>query len=177
MTQDFAICASCKRQTPIKRLYIFAEYNDTKKRAIRALKFGAKRQMAAPIARQIADMLPVLSQDTVITNVPTASTRVRQRGFDHTKHIAKEVAKLTKLPYHSLLVRTNSNRQVGASREQRTKQVVGAYRAISLEKIVGKNILLVDDVVTTGATLSESVKVLKAAGAKRVDCAVFAYSK
>jgi ComF family protein len=177
MTKDYATCTVCKRQTPIKRLYVFAEYTDVNKSVIRALKFGAKRHMAAPIARQIADMLPVLPPDTVIVNVPTAPTRVRQRGFDHTKHTAKEVAKLTKFPYHSLLVRINSSRQVGASREQRNKQVIGAYRVTSQNSFVGKNVLLIDDVVTTGATLSECVKVLRAAGAKRVDCAVFAYSK
>jgi competence protein ComFC len=177
MTDDYATCASCKTQTPVKRLYVYAEYTGVNKQAVRVLKFGAKRHMAHPIARQIAELLPVLPADTIITNVPTAPLRVRQRGFDHTKLIARQVAKLTKQRYQPLLLKTNSNRQVGASRDQRTKQAQGAYELISVNKVVGKRILLIDDVVTSGATLSECVKVLHAAGAKQVDCAVFAYSK
>lgn len=177
MTKDYATCTACKRQTSIKRLYVCAEYTGVNKAAVRALKFGAKRHMAVAIARQIADLLPVLPSDTLVTNVPTAPLRARQRGFDHTKHIAKELAKNVNLQYCSLLVKTNNNRQVGASRGLRTKQAAGAYRILSQKSVLGRNILLIDDVVTTGATLSECIRVLKIAGAKRVDCATFAYSK
>jgi ComF family protein len=177
MTTDYATCSSCKAQTAIKRLYVFAEYTDINKEAIRALKFGSKRHMALPIARQLADLLPVLPSSTIVTSVPTAPVRVRQRGFDHTKHIAKQVAKIKNLSYQTTLMKTNNNRQVGAGRDLRTKQAIGSYRLVSGDKIAGKRVLLIDDVITTGATLSECTKLLGAAGAKSVECAVFAYSK
>jgi predicted amidophosphoribosyltransferase len=74
----------------------------------------------------------------------------------------------------TLLARRGQSRQVGARRMQRTTQLVDAFHPIRPSLIQGAHILLVDDIVTTGASLEAAARVLKQAGAKRIDAVVFA---
>lgn len=109
--------------------------------------------------------------------VPSSPLRVRQRGFDHSVTLVKEVAKLSGLPHRNVLARTNDLRQVGASKKQRQEQIQGAFRLKRSRKEIPEHVILVDDVITTGATLSEAAKILKDAGVKQVDALTFVYSK
>lgn len=140
------------------------------------MKFKSKRHSATPIARCMVDTLPYYPSTTIVVNVPTSPSRVRQRGFDHTQQLAKQVARQKKLTYQNVLAKTDNTRQVGSTKKQREEQAKHAYR-IKKHTFSKKNILLIDDVVTTGATISELTKLLKKAGAKSVDVAAFAYSK
>lgn len=176
-TDNYGTCTTCRRQTGLKRVYVTNEYKDVAKELVKGLKYSSKRQAAKPMASCITEVLPLLSEDTVVTNLPTAPARVRQRGFDHTQYIAKTVAKQKELAFVSLLGRTSNVRQVGADKKQRIAQVKDSYRLRAGVDIKGKSILLIDDVITTGASLSEASKVLRRSGAKEVVCAVFAYSK
>lgn len=177
MTDDFNVCVKCKPKSGIKKLYVADEYKDEAKELVSALKFRSKRQASLPIARIMAEQLPFLDKDSVIVNLPTAPQRVRQRGFDHTLYIAKEIAKLKDLNVASVLRRKDNKRQVGSTRKKRLEQLKDSYRIIRPEKIKDKTIILIDDVVTTGASLDSAIKVLKQAGAKQVYAAVFAYNK
>ena len=111
-----------------------------------------------------------------ITWVPLSLARRRKRGYDQAQLLAREIAKRSGLPCERLLSKLRNNpAQSGISdADARRKNVKGAYRALSPEKIRGKRILLVDDIVTTGATLSECASVLKAAGAAEVLAATVA---
>ena len=171
------VCKSCYAQTGLQRVYVAYEYKDVQKELIKQLKFKSKRQASLPIARALADILPFLPNDTVVTSLPTAPLRVRQRGFDHAGHIARMLAKQLALDHSTLLVRTTNTRQVGSNKKNRIDQIKGAYRLRAKADVRGKSVLLIDDVITTGASASEAAKILKKAGAKRVDVAVFAYSK
>ncbi|MGH7240849.1 MAG: ComF family protein [Candidatus Saccharimonadales bacterium] len=112
--------------------------------------------------------------DLVIVPVPTATSRMRQRGYDQATLIAKHLAQQTGGTYAPALRRSGQHHQVGSNRTQRIQQLRGAYRVASTGAITNKHILLVDDVLTTGATLEAAARVLKAAGAKRVSGLVFA---
>lgn len=122
---------------------------------------------------KIDQTLPDLPRDTIICHIPTARDRVRIRGYDQAEEIAKSLAKIRGYKHKTLLYRIGKSRQVGSGRKDRFKQLEGAFklRDISLEDT---NILLVDDISTTGATVEEAAKTLRKSGAKTIDAAVFA---
>lgn len=78
------------------------------------------------------------------------------------------------MPYRRLLLRLGTQQQHTATRQRRLQQLQSAFVAIDLERIRGRHIVLVDDVITTGATLDTAAHALRAAGAKRVSAVVFA---
>jgi predicted amidophosphoribosyltransferase len=110
----------------------------------------------------------------LIAYVPTAPQRVRERGYDQAALIAKELAIRSKLPYHTLLARTGTQRQLGQQRAVRKEQMTGAFRSLDKIDLQDKHVLLIDDVLTTGATCEAAARALRQAGAKRVSAAVFA---
>lgn len=114
--------------------------------------------------------------DYLVVPVPTATERVRQRGFDHARLLAKKVAEQLNLELAMPLRRYGQANQIGARRAQRLRQQEGVYQINDARKVAGRNVLIIDDVVTTGATLRAVTKVLRRAGAKHVDALVFAKS-
>ena len=105
---------------------------------------------------------------------PTATSRVRQRGYDQAKLLARALARQAGLPYLDCLARVGQTHQVGATREQRLRQLQAAFRVRRPNAVRSAYLLLVDDVSTTGATLELAATILKSAGARRVDAIVFA---
>lgn len=175
-SQNFATCLSCKKSTNLKRVIICQEYKNLAKDLIIALKFDCKRQAALPIARMMNERIPLFELD-YITFVPTAYQRARQRGFDHAKLIATNLAKLRSMRCVPLLLRTNNSHQVGSSKKQRIAQATNTYKVRNNNELDCKKILLIDDVITTGATLQAATKALQEAGANKIYIATFAYSK
>jgi ComF family protein len=110
----------------------------------------------------------------IVVPVPTATSRVRQRSFDHSAHLAQLAARKLGWRYLNALTRIGQTRQVGAERSIRLKQPADNYLVRYPNLVSGQKILLIDDVVTTGATLRAVTKALRAAGAARVDALVFA---
>ena len=105
-----------------------------------------------------------------ITWVPLSRRRLRQRGYDQARLLAEELSRRTGLPCQPLLRKRRHNKaqsKTGAAEERRAN-VADVYEAIHPEQIQGRRLLLVDDIVTTGATLSACGKLLKAAGARQV---------
>ena len=108
----------------------------------------------------------------LVTSVPVSPKRYRERGYNQSELIAKYIAKELGLPYRSLLGRNNGDHQMGNDKKTRFEQVKGAFYAQkSIDKV---RILIIDDVVTTGATLDACARELKAGGAKNVWAAVIA---
>lgn len=177
MTNNFEVCKNCKKTIKLNSVYVYGEYKDINKQLIQLLKFDCKRHVAISLAKAMSDTLPYFSDRVCLVPVPSVSSHVRQRGFDQTAKLAKELSKQTGLRVDNVLVRTNNIRQVGASKVLRKKQIKGAFRckSTSVDRIP-QHVILVDDVVTTGATLSEASKTLKQAGVKAVDAVVFCYS-
>jgi len=174
LSPDNAVCDICRRSSPLKHVWVRTNYDGLAKELIHYYKFLHARASADDIASLIIQDLPYLA-DYVLVPVPTATKRVRQRGFDHTKLLAKELSKLLNLEAHRYLIRLGQSQQVGTKRQQRIKQVAGSFRAVG--SVAGRKLLLIDDVTTTGATIEEAARVLKRAGAKQVDAIVFAQAK
>ena len=114
----------------------------------------------------------------LVTYVPVSDKRLRERGYDQSRLLAEEMAKHWDTEVLTLLRKTRHNAaQSGIkSAAARRANVLGVYEAVDLEKIRGAKILLVDDILTTGATLAEAVRVLKDAGAQDVLCLTLARS-
>jgi len=122
----------------------------------------------------MCDTLPDLPKDTIVVHVPTASNRVRLRGYDHAQLIARRIAKSKNLSYAGILIRHGKSRQVGANRQDRLRQLDDAFEVKENKNDRHTPILLVDDVSTTGGTILSATKVLKDAGYKNVNAIVFA---
>lgn len=178
------LCAAC-----VSTLPAVENYNDkspalTKVRAVTPYSGAAKAlvwqlksagaQAAATI--MVAQMLNHLepARNMLIVPVPTASSRVRQRGYDQAKLLARTLARQAGLPYQDCLARIGQTHQVGATREKRLRQLQEAFRVRRPKAIQAAHLVLVDDVTTTGATLELAAGILIAAGARRVDAIVFA---
>ena len=123
-------------------------------------------------ARHMAVLAPQ-GRHWLVVPIPTATTRVRQRGYDQAKLLARAIARQTGLRYTNCLVRQGQAHQVGASRQARHNQLEGALRV--KKTVQGVCIILVDDVTTTGATLEAAASVLRQAGAQQIEALTFAY--
>jgi len=174
LTRDSRVGEKCRKTIPVRQVRVVTDYDKQAKKFIGLLKFERARSVADLVAQQIAQSLPQLPPETVITHLPTATTRHRARGYDQSQLIAKKLSKITKLPYMQLLERRGQTRQVGATRSVRIKQAKNMFVALGPENIAGKTVLIVDDILTTGASLSAAAGVLKQNGAKNVSAAVFA---
>jgi ComF family protein len=172
-TSDSAVCAKCCHKTPLKRVWVRTDYDGLARQLVHAFKFERMQATGTIIAEYLQTTIPYM-QNAMIVPIPTASSRLRQRGYDHAKLIAKELSRKTGLPRSALLARHGQTRQVGTKRAERLQQTQGAFRLSKPKLIKDAHILLVDDVVTTGATLEEAARTLKRAGAKTVDAVVFA---
>lgn len=174
LSRQSSTCKSCKSTTKIAHVWVATKYGGIVKELIYKYKFHRAKAASKVVARAIDSVLPQLPDDIIICHIPTADSRVRQRGYDQARLIAEHLAKARGWEHRKLLIRRGSSRQVGASREERFKHLEKALKIRTRVFPVGAHILLVDDITTTGATIESAAKVLKSAGAKTVDAAVFA---
>jgi predicted amidophosphoribosyltransferase len=131
---------------------------------VAGLKYRNARGGLAPLAAAMAVRATSAPDADVVTWVPTTAGRVRGRGFDQAALLAHEVAARLRLPCHRLLSRGAGPPQTGRSLADR--QVGPVMRGIVA--VQGLRVLLVDDVVTTGSTMSAAGRALRDAGAARV---------
>jgi ComF family protein len=148
-------------------------YDGHVKTLIGRLKFDRAKAAAKDLARLLRPLAPT-DADLVVTHLPTAPDRARQRGYDQAALLAAELARLLGVRHYTLLRRGGAQRQLGQSRTVRKQQMHQAFWTISDKNIKNRQILLVDDVLTTGATCEAAAAVLKASGAKRVSVTVCA---
>jgi ComF family protein len=165
------ICPNCAAVSNLHRLQAGTLYEGVAKELVGRLKFAGAQAAARHMATRLIPFVDTRS--LLVMPVPTASSRVRGRGYDQAKLLARELNRQARLPYLDCLVRSGNTHQVGSSRRQRMEQLREAFRVSAPEKIRGQHILLIDDVVTSGATLEAAAHVLRIAGAKRVEAAVF----
>lgn len=171
-SKDFSTCKPCKKQSPLERVWAVTCYESYAKELVRHMKFHANRTAATTIGEILDNELPFFPPNTVVSYVPTAPVRVRERGFDHARIIAHAFARYRGLACKTLLVRTGTSSQVGAHRTDRIKQAQHAYEPSGV-RISASTVLLIDDVITTGSTLSSAAKTLRKAGFKQISGAVF----
>ena len=174
LSADSKVCESCRKFSRLAHVWVAAEYEGWAKQLLRAYKFERAKDVAELLAEKMDITFPYLRPDTIVTHVPTATSRVRERGYDHAAELAKAFASRRDFKFRPLLRRIGQSRQVGAKRQQRLSQLETAFRLRNGETVNGESILLIDDIVTTGASVSACAKILKAAGAKQINGGVFA---
>jgi competence protein ComFC len=113
----------------------------------------------------------------LIIHVLTTSSHVRQCGFDHTNRIARVISISTGLEHLPALRREGQQKQVGNKRLQRLTQINEAFLVTKPNLVKNAQIMLVVDVLTTGATIESAARAPKAAGANSIDTVVFAQAK
>lgn len=163
----------CRSHEGVTGGWYVAERTGPLEALIDKYKFDGARAAYHPLAHLLADRLPDLPSDTVIVPVPTVSSHIRQRGFDHMALIGRRLAKVRGWQYAPLISRKTSARQRGAGRAQRFKQATVAFE-VRGEVDARRPYVIIDDVATTGATLQAAIRVLQCAGAETIYVAVIA---
>jgi ComF family protein len=110
--------------------------------------------------------------------VPLHPRRLRERGFNQALLLTKELSRRIGIPYFKAILKKKKPTlpQVNLSGVEREKGLRGAFRVVEKKELLGKSVLLVDDVYTTGATVNECSKVLVAGGARKVDVLTLAHA-
>lgn len=174
------VCYDCQTISPaFDKVVSSVVYNDLTEKLIFGLKYNDRIDYSEIISEFIKN---ALVQENclidVLIPVPLHKNKLKKRGFNQATLISKKLMKKlgTPLKYDILLKTKDNISQSGLDREDRFKNVTGVYTVNSDHKnaLKGKNICLIDDVITTGATVNECAKLLKKAGAKSVICASFA---
>ncbi len=147
-----------------------APHDGVARELVRALKFGRMRAVAGPIAARIAALAPPGALSGTLVPVPAAPLRLRWRGFDPASEIALELGARTGLPVSECLRRRGLRRQVGRVRSER----IARPPRIEARGAAPAHAVLVDDVVTTGATLGSCARALRRAGTGSVTAVSFA---
>lgn len=173
VTEGYVTCPACAAHTPLKQVVVYAHYKGLARDLIHQMKYLRARAGTREAAELMHEVLPYLEPGWLVP-VPTATRRVRSRGYDHASLLAGELAQLSEWRTVSLLRRVGQTQQMGAGRAQRLRQLQGAFRPVRPQAIRGAHLILLDDVLTTGATLETAARELRRAGAARVDAIVFA---
>jgi competence protein ComFC len=163
-------CIHCWPVVALQGLVVASAYAGAVHDLIGLLKYHRQRDAATVLAATLTPLLDPTRFD-VVTSVPVATSRLRQRGYNQSELIAQSVARVLALPYRPLLRRLRNTQQVGKSRHQRLEQVGGLFVARVTSPL---RILIIDDVLTTGATLNSCAVALQAVGATEVWGAVVA---
>lgn len=153
-------------------------YQDKVRDSHHRYKFSGVRAYARPYAELMAQCVSdrLAGRFDVITWVPISRRRLRKRGYDQSQLLAQGLAGRVDVPCEGLLKKARHTKaQSGLKGEsERRANVLGAYVMRPGVRVNGRRILLVDDVMTTGATLSECARVLRTAGAEQVVCVALA---
>jgi ComF family protein len=163
-------CALCRRGLRgFEAAYSFGFYEDELRELIHLFKYGRIQTLAKPLGRMLALALPREQSFDVIVPMPLHWRKRWQRGFNQSTLRAREIGLRTHVPVKNVLRRVrNTAAQAGLTSAKRRLNVSGAFRAWSKTMLAGKRVLLIDDVMTTGATAASCARALKLAGAAQV---------
>lgn len=167
------LCGTCRgARPPFDRTLALADYRAPLERLALGLKFRARlvvaREFAQGLARLASETLPVDEWPDVVAPVPLAHARLVERGFNQAWEIARPLARAIGVPADATLVArlVHTSPQLRLDLDTRRRNV-GAAFSVS-RRVAGLHVALVDDVMTSGATLEAIARVLKAAGARKV---------
>ncbi len=170
-TRSGNLCSTC-HDLSAEMVWCVGSRRSELKTLIDNYKFSAMRSASRPLVELLDLTLPALPPEVVVTVVPAASAHTRERGFDHMARIGREFAALRQLPYRPLLRRTLSDTQHFKTRRERLEAAQQSYVIMGGE--IPEVVLLIDDILTTGATLGVNLGLLRDAGVKSLYGAVIA---
>jgi ComF family protein len=165
----------------IEDLYFATNYkNPLVKRLITHFKYEPfVKKLSVPLSSLIIEHFQLIEnnqilfgnkKDSVLIPIPLEKKKLRWRGFNQAEEIAKEISSFLKVPlFNDILIKKRKTPpQVKLAEKERRENLKGVFYCQNKNKISNKNILLVDDVYTTGSTMKECARVLKKAGSKKV---------
>jgi ComF family protein len=179
-------CGLCRRlEPPYARAVAYGSYEGGLRELIHLLKYEQVHPAARVPGRMLADAMSELKSSwaegpVVVVPVPLHARKLRQRGFNQSELIARHALKVgpgsgrLRLTTGVLARCRETQSQTGLTRHQRRENICGAFAVARPEQIDGHEVLLVDDVFTTGTTVSECARVLRRAGASKVFVATVA---
>ena len=183
------LCAPCRQNAPVFskgkfKLSFVARwtavwyYKDTVRQSILRYKFGGRRSYAPFYGRLLAMKLQTAKMDDfdLLTYVPISRLRKLRRRFDQMELVAQAVAEELGVPLTPVLKKVRHNKPQSSLKTaaQRRANALNAYKVMDPDVIRGKRVLLLDDILTTGATASECARTLLTAGAQEVHFAAIA---
>ena len=164
------LCGLCRRGVRgFDAAYSFGFYEDELRKLIHLFKYGRVQTLATPLGRLLSLALPRDQEFDVVVPMPLHWRKRWQRGFNQSALLAWEIGRRTNVPVKNALRRVRPTAtQAGLTNAKRRLNVSGAFRARKTSALTGKRVLLVDDVMTTGATAASCARALKIAGARQV---------
>jgi ComF family protein len=174
------ICPVCRRvERPFSRAVAYGSYDGELREMIHLLKYSGVRPAARVLGRLLAEAIASMASDfqsgsVLLIPVPLYKGKRRQRGFNQAELIARGARKVLanrerfELATDILFRTRETHSQIGLTSHQRRENLRGAFAVPRADRVNGREVLLVDDVYTTGTTVSECSQVLKRAGAARV---------
>jgi ComF family protein len=151
--------------------YCYGSYDGVLRQLIHLYKYGGIHPLSEPLAKILNDAFPRHQQFDCIVPVPLHWWKHWTRGFNQSSLLAKELGRRNGIPVIPALWRPRRTRtQAGLSNTARRRNVAAAFRGTSFFSVAGKRVLLIDDVMTTGATAAAcaNANALKRAGASKV---------
>lgn len=193
-TGEDGLCARCQRELPwltdgeaeltgefFSLCAAPLRYQDKVRDSVRRYKFKGRRGYHKLYGRLVAQCVHdhLAGRYDLITWVPLSPQRKKERGYDQAFLLASAAAlELGEVAVETLRKERNADPQSGLTEDaQRRANVLGAYTPVDPELVAGKRVLLIDDVVTTGSTLSECARMLRTMGAEDVVCAALARAR
>lgn len=175
------LCVQCRtqlfamEQPECDAAVVAVAYEGIARRLILNLKYHNRRQVVSVLvellAQRVMQRIPnIATICDVVTWAPTSTARVRRRGVDQSELLARRLAKVLDVSCRRLLIKTSTNVQTGASREDRLRGSVFSARKLR----VNSHVVVVDDVVTTGTTLQCAADALRKVGVCQVTCVAVA---
>ena len=169
------LCFECRNLKPhFNFAYASCYYNDSMRKLIHLFKYGQKTALQYFFTELIDSFLKIykirLSHFDLLVPVPLHSVRLRERGYNQAHLLAKNLSKKLniKLAESNIIRIKNTKNQAVLSQKDRWTNIQGAFRIKQPSAFLKRSVLLIDDLLTTGATASECAKILKAHGAKKV---------
>lgn len=164
------VCRACRSGIPgFDRASAFGFYEGPLRGLIHLYKYAGMKPLARPLAGFLMRALPVDEAFDAVVPVPLHWKKKWQRGFNQAELLARQVSRRRNLPLlHALRRRKSTEAQATQSVAGRRRNVAGAFTSVPGLDLAGKRVLLIDDVMTTGATASACAAALKRGGAKSV---------
>lgn len=192
--ERYQLCAACEKKmlrvdfydeppAPLEKVLRVTKYRGGSRDLLRKLKFDNNLGVIPALKKILDDVsnreeiLNLLSGVDLAVPVPLHEERLKERGFNQTEKIFEEFLARKNLPLENILIRRLPTPKLyNRTKAEREKILSGAFAAVELIDLRGKNILIVDDIFTTGTTCKECAKVLQTLGAEKISVLAFAAS-